>query len=91
MRFQLFHETLHPRAFELEDTVCLSGSDIIHYFLVIIVDLLHIQIRAFAAHHIYRVLDDRQSTQPQEIHFQKSQFLKRSHGELGRDRPVCRS
>ena len=37
---------------------------------------------------VYRILNDRQGTKSQKIHFQKSQFLQCGHGKLGGDRTV---
>ena len=90
VRLQLLHKALHARALQLEYAVRLPGADIIHHFLVIIIDLLHVQIRLPAPCKIHRVPDHRQRPKPQEIHLQKPKFFQRRHRKLGRDRAVGR-
>ena len=72
VRLQFLHEVLHPCALKLEDSIRLSGSYIIHYFLIVVIDFFHVQIRLFAAHHIYRILDYCQRAKTEKVHLQKS-------------------
>ena len=66
--FQLLHEALHPRAFELEDAVRLPCADIVQHLCVIVINLLHINGGLFRPRHLHRVLDHSQRPEPQEIH-----------------------
>ena len=90
MGLQLLHKALHAAALDLEYAVRLSGTDIVHHGLIIVIDLLHIQRRVFFSCHLNRILNHSQSPESQEIHLQKSQFLQRGHCKLGGDCTVRR-
>ena len=61
--FKLLHEAFHSRAFQLENAVRLSGSDIIQNLRIIIINLFHIDVWIFLPCHSDSVLYYRQGTQ----------------------------
>ena len=86
---KLLHEVLHPAAFQLEHAVGSSGADGIQDSLVVEINIIDIQADILILfYQLYRILDYRQGTQPQEIHFQKPQLLQSGHGKLGGDTAV---
>ena len=92
LRLQLLHEILHAGTFQLEHPFCLSCSDGSQYLRVIIINIIDINplSRAFL-NIIYRIMDNRQGSQSQKVHFQKSQLLQRCHGKLGGNGTVASS
>ena len=89
MRLQFLHEPFHSGTLKLEHTIRLTGSDIIQDLLIIIINLIDIQFRLFFSCKQHCILNYRQCTKSQEVHFQKSKFLKCRHDKLRCDRSVC--
>ena len=86
---QFLHEALHPGTFQLEHTFRSTGADGSQYFRIVIVNGIHIYVSAGGIlNKFYRIMDHSQCTQPQEIHFQQSQFFQCRHGKLGDDGTV---
>ena len=86
---QFLHEALHPGTFQLEHTFRSAGADGSQYFRIVIVNGIHIYVSAGGIlNKFYRIMDHSQCTQPQEIHFQQSQFFQCRHGKLGDDGTV---
>ena len=87
--FQFLHEAFHTRALELEHAVCMAGSQGSQHFFIIVIDRVHVNGHAgLSLDLLLGILDDRQGTKPQEIHFQKTQLLQSRHRKLGDDRSV---
>ena len=57
--------------------------------MVVIIDLIHIDLYAARFFdQLARIVDDRQGTQPQKVHFQQTELLDRRHCKLRRDDSV---
>ena len=88
-RLQFPHELLHATTFQLEHAFRFPLADELIHRRVIIRQMFHIQFHAVDTFHfLHSVLDNRQSSQPQKVHFQKPQFFQQCHGVLGIDLPV---
>ena len=89
---QLFHEALHPGRLELEDALALPCSDVGVDLRIGVIDLVDIDRAALLLRsHRDRILNHRQRTKPQEIHFQKAKLLDCRHRELCDDSAVLRA
>ena len=75
-RFQFFDEVLHSGTFKLEHPFRLSCSKGRQHFFIIIIDLIDINGYSAAFFcHTYGILNNRQCTQTQKIHFQQTKLF----------------
>ena len=89
LRLQFLHEALHPRTFQLEDSVRLAASQKLHHRRVIVIQLFRNDpLSGTLLHQVDRILNHSQCAQSQKIHFQKSQFFQCSHGKLSDHRII---
>ena len=86
---QFLHESLHAAAFQLEHAVGLTGSKGSVNRRVVIIYFINVyRLSGSLGRHTGRVLNDRQGTQAQKIHFQKAQLFQGSHDKLSGDGTV---
>ena len=88
VRFHAHANTGHSRRFQLEHALGLTFCQHFKGFRIIIRNSVHGEVRVEFLNLLFRVPDNRQVTQAQEVHFQKSQFLNGGHGVLGDDRLI---
>ena len=70
LRFQLAHEGGHTGTFQLEYTIGLAGSDHLIHFDIIHINGIDVDLFSFNGfNNIHRILDHRQGTQTQKVHF----------------------
>ncbi len=88
-RLQPLHEAAHARRLELEHTGTVAGGKHVINPAVVQGHAVKIDFHSMILLRIPdSILNHRQSTQSQEIHFQQSQLFNGGHGELGGDGPV---
>ena len=82
-RFHVCQEACHACAFHLENAVRISPAD--HFIDLRIVqgNILGLHVNTGLPHHVQRVPDNCQCTQPQEVHFQQTEPFNRAHRVLG--------
>ena len=69
-RLKLLHEALHSRAFQLEHSLCPSGSNRVQHLPVIKINLVYVNRNTkILFHKPYRILNDRQGSKPEKVHF----------------------
>ena len=89
LRFQFLHESFHAPAFYLEDPFIPARADGLQHSPVVVIHTVHINdFTGTFADIFHSVLNDRQGTKPQEIHFQKPQLFQSRHGKLCGNRTV---
>ncbi len=78
----------NARRFQLEHARGLALGNHFEGRRVVFRDVLHGKVRLVPANGLFRVVNDRQVAQAEEVHLEQTQFLDGRHGELRDDR--CR-
>ena len=78
----------HAGAFKLENAARVPLREHFENLRVAVGDLLDLEIRLDAPHHFRRVLEHREVSQTEKVHFEKPKLLKRCHLILRDDRFV---
>ena len=81
----------HTGRFHLEYAGGAATRQHIKGGLVIRRDGVEGKVRLAALYHLHRIIENRQVTKTQEVHFQKTQFLQRHHRILANDRFIVTS
>ena len=80
----------HARAFKLEHAACAPGSKHFIRRLIVLRRVLYAEIRNGLLHELDRIVKHGEVSEAEEVHLEKSQFLKRSHLVLAHGVAVVR-
>ena len=82
LRMKVDYNISHSARFQLEYP---HGTPLPKHLIGCLIfqrNLVYLEIRNAALHHLFRVCNDRQVTQTQKVHFQQAKLLQRDHGKL---------
>ena len=88
-RLQFFHKISHSAAFQLEHPICFSLTQHFINLFIFIINVVNIQFHALVLfRQLHCILDNRQGSKSQKVHFEKPQLLQCCHSKLGHNGTV---
>ena len=91
LRLQAHQDLLHAGGFQLEHAFGIALPQHPVGVRVVIVQLLDGKLRVVLLHGYFRIADDRQGAQTEEVHLQKSKLFDLGHVELGHGQAIIGS